>query len=182
MLLPQGQTGETAAPAQPAPTLRASAGRLCGVPRRFDASPTTPRSMQTTPTFTPDPQSGSRSRGQSGPLPALPSRDVPWRSGLRRGSPLVKGRSQASGNGVDSEGDHSGLVHRVAPQILQANARKAWECLSAFTGWRPCRNKVLGTIGKRVPLPFDLNSLIAEYYNMGPAADRGLDASEERIV
>ena len=77
---------------------------------------------------------------------------------------LVDRRPQVGGNAFDCEDEHGVLVHRYGPHIFHTNSRKVWDYLSKFTEWRPYQHKVLGMIdGKRIPLPFNLDSLEATY-------------------
>ena len=75
---------------------------------------------------------------------------------------LVDRRSHVGGNAYDCYDQHGMLVHKYGPHIFHTNSKKVWNYLSRFTEWRPYFHHVLATVeGKRVPLPFNLNSMAA---------------------
>lgn len=76
---------------------------------------------------------------------------------------LVVDRRRHVGGNVYDEYDESGiLVHKYGPHIFRTNNEKVWKYLSHFTDWRPYYHRVLGVVeGKKVPIPFNLNSLDA---------------------
>lgn len=75
---------------------------------------------------------------------------------------LVERRNHVGGNAYDYYNEHGILVHKYGPHIFHTNSRKVWDYLSQFTAWRPYFHHVLGVVdGKKVPLPFNLNSLEA---------------------
>jgi UDP-galactopyranose mutase len=54
------------------------------------------------------------------------------------------------------------LVHKYGPHIFHTNAKRIFDYLSQFTEWRPYYHRVLASVdGKKVPVPFNLNSLYA---------------------
>ncbi|GEA17239.1 UDP-galactopyranose mutase [Moorella sp. E306M] len=75
---------------------------------------------------------------------------------------VVEKRDHIGGNAYD-EYDESGiLVHRYGPHIFHTNLKHVWDYLSRFTRWRPYYHRVLAVVdGKKVPVPFNLNSLYA---------------------
>ena len=75
---------------------------------------------------------------------------------------IVERRNHIGGNAYDYYDDHGVLVHKYGPHIFHTNSKKIWDYLSQFTEWRPYYHKVLAVVdGKKVPIPFNLNSLYA---------------------
>jgi UDP-galactopyranose mutase len=75
---------------------------------------------------------------------------------------LVDRRNHIGGNAYDEHDENGVLVHRYGPHIFHTNSKKVWDYLQPFTEWRPYFHHVLGVIeGRRVPVPFNLNSLYA---------------------
>jgi UDP-galactopyranose mutase len=75
---------------------------------------------------------------------------------------LVDKRYHLGGNAFDYYDEHGILVHKYGPHIFHTKSKKAWEYLSRFTNWRHYFHHVLGVVdGKKVPLPFNLNTLHA---------------------
>jgi UDP-galactopyranose mutase len=75
---------------------------------------------------------------------------------------LVDRRNHVGGNAYDHYNEHGVQVHKYGPHIFHTNSKKVWDYLSAFTEWRPYFHEVLGVVdGKKVPVPFNLNSLAA---------------------
>lgn len=83
-------------------------------------------------------------------------------SQLNRKVVIVDSRSHISGNAYDFLDEHGVLVHKYGPHIFHTNSQLVWHYLSQFTGWRTYYHRSLVSIqGKKVPLPFNLNSLHA---------------------
>ncbi|HEX8618735.1 MAG TPA: UDP-galactopyranose mutase [Thermoanaerobaculia bacterium] len=75
---------------------------------------------------------------------------------------IVDRRNHIAGNAYDEHDENGVLVHRYGPHIFHTNSKKVWDYLSMFTEWRPYFHHVLGVVdGKKVPVPFNLNSLYA---------------------
>lgn len=75
---------------------------------------------------------------------------------------VVERRDQVGGNACDEYDDNGVLVHKYGPHIFHTNSKKVWDYLSHFTEWQPYYHRVLAVIdGKKVPVPFNLNSLYA---------------------
>jgi UDP-galactopyranose mutase len=73
---------------------------------------------------------------------------------------LVEKRNHIGGNAYDYFDQNGVLVHRYGPHIFHTNSTKVWEYLSRFTEWRPYYHHALAVVdGKKVPVPFNLNSL-----------------------
>jgi len=77
---------------------------------------------------------------------------------------LIDRRSHIGGNAYDQPDEHGILIHRYGPHIFHTNSRKVWDYLSAFTDWRHYEHHVLAVVdGKKIPVPFNLNSLDAMF-------------------
>jgi len=75
---------------------------------------------------------------------------------------LVERRDHLGGNAYDYYDQHGLLVHKYGPHIFHTASGKIWKYLGNFTNWHSYNHKVLAEIeGKRVPLPFNINSLHA---------------------
>lgn len=75
---------------------------------------------------------------------------------------IVERREHIGGNAHDHPDAHGVLVHRYGPHIFHTNSRRVWDYLSQFTAWRAYEHRVLAEVGgKRIPVPFNLNSLEA---------------------
>ncbi|BAZ66849.1 MAG: UDP-galactopyranose mutase [Pelatocladus maniniholoensis HA4357-MV3] len=75
---------------------------------------------------------------------------------------VVERRDHIGGNAYDFYNEHGILVHKYGPHIFHTKSKKAWDYLSQFTEWRHYYHHVLGVVeGKKVPIPFNLNSLYA---------------------
>lgn len=75
---------------------------------------------------------------------------------------LVERRDHIGGNAYDYYNEHGILVHKYGPHIFHTKSKKVWDYLSQFTEWRHYYHHVLGVLeGKKVPIPFNLNSLYA---------------------
>ncbi|MEL6262517.1 MAG: UDP-galactopyranose mutase [Cyanobacteria bacterium J06607_13] len=75
---------------------------------------------------------------------------------------IVEKRSHIGGNAYDYYNEHGHLIHKYGPHIFHTKSKQVWDYLSQFTGWRPYYHHVLGVVeGKKVPIPFNLNTLYA---------------------
>ncbi|GAA6621797.1 UDP-galactopyranose mutase [Scytonema sp. NUACC26] len=75
---------------------------------------------------------------------------------------IVEKRDHIGGNAYDYYNEHGILVHKYGPHIFHTKSKKVWDYLSQFTEWRPYYHHVLAVVeGKKVPLPFNLNTLYA---------------------
>lgn len=75
---------------------------------------------------------------------------------------IVEKRNHIGGNAYDYYNEHGHLVHKYGPHIFHTKSRPVWNYLSQFTQWRPYYHHVLGVVeGKKVPIPFNLNTLYA---------------------
>lgn len=79
---------------------------------------------------------------------------------LNRKVVLVDRRPRVGGNAYDEYDDNGVLVHRFGPHIFHTNSTKVFDYLSTFTEWRAYEHRVQVAIGgRKVPAPFNLNSL-----------------------
>jgi UDP-galactopyranose mutase len=77
---------------------------------------------------------------------------------------VVERRNHIGGNAYDHYDDNGILVHRYGPHLFHTNSEKVWRYLSQFTEWHPYSHQVLALVdGKKVPVPFNLNSLYAVF-------------------
>lgn len=75
---------------------------------------------------------------------------------------IVEKRNHIGGNAYDYYNEQGHLVHKYGPHIFHTKSKKVWNYLSQFTHWRPYYHHVLGVVeGKKVPIPFNLNTLYA---------------------
>ena len=73
---------------------------------------------------------------------------------------IVEKRHHIGGNAYDYYNEHGHLVHKYGPHIFHTKSKQVWSYLSCFTQWRPYYHHVLAVVeGKKVPLPFNLNTL-----------------------
>ena len=73
---------------------------------------------------------------------------------------IVEKRNHIGGNAYDYYNEHGHLVHKYGPHIFHTKSKQVWSYLSRFTEWRPYYHHVLAVVeGKKVPLPFNLNTL-----------------------
>ncbi|MEO1394354.1 MAG: UDP-galactopyranose mutase [Cyanobacteria bacterium J06634_5] len=73
---------------------------------------------------------------------------------------IVEKRNHIGGNAYDYYNEHGHLIHKYGPHIFHTKSKEVWNYLSEFTEWRPYYHQVLGVVeGKKVPIPFNLNSL-----------------------
>ncbi len=75
---------------------------------------------------------------------------------------IVEKRNHIGGNAYDYYNEHGHLIHKYGPHIFHTKSKEVWDYLSQFTQWRPYYHHVLGVVeGKKVPIPFNLNTLYA---------------------
>jgi UDP-galactopyranose mutase len=75
---------------------------------------------------------------------------------------VVERRDHIGGNAYDYHNEQGILVHEYGPHIFHTNSKMVWDYLSKFTEWRSYYHQVLAVVdGKKVPVPFNLNSLYA---------------------
>ncbi len=73
---------------------------------------------------------------------------------------IVERRDHIAGNAYDYYDDRGILVHKYGPHVFHTNSKKVWDYVNEFTEWKRYEHKVLASVdGKRIPVPFNLNSL-----------------------
>lgn len=79
---------------------------------------------------------------------------------------VIDKRNHIGGNCYDYMNKHGLLIHKYGPHIFHTNSKTAWDYLSQYTDWIVYQHEVLGFVdGKKVPIPFNLNSLFELYPN-----------------
>lgn len=77
---------------------------------------------------------------------------------------IVDKRSHIGGNAYDSYNKDGILIHNYGPHIFHTQSSRVFDYLSRFTKWRNYSHEVLADIyGKRIPVPFNLNSLYLSF-------------------
>lgn len=90
---------------------------------------------------------------------------------------IVECRDHIGGNAYDCYNQYGVMVHKYGPHIFHTNSHRVWEYLSQFTAWRPYEHRVMGVIqGKKVPIPFNFNSLYALF------SFRQADRLKEKLI
>ncbi len=75
---------------------------------------------------------------------------------------IIEKRNHIGGNAYDFYNKDGVLVHKYGPHIFHTNFKDVWDYLSQFTEWNLYQHRVLVFVdGKKVPLPFNLNSISA---------------------
>lgn len=73
---------------------------------------------------------------------------------------VVDKRDHIGGNVFDYYNEYGILVHKYGPHIFHTQMKKVWDYTSLFTEWNLYYHKVLALVeGKKIPVPFNLNSL-----------------------
>jgi len=79
---------------------------------------------------------------------------------LKKNVLVIDKRDHIAGNAYDFYDDHRILVHKYGPHIFHTNSKIVWDYLQSFAVWRKYEHKVLAEVeGKKVPIPFNLNSI-----------------------
>ncbi|WP_134699054.1 UDP-galactopyranose mutase [Ammoniphilus sp. YIM 78166] len=75
---------------------------------------------------------------------------------------LVDKRDHIGGNSYDCYNEDGILIHKYGSHTFHTNSQMVWNYLSQFTEWRTYFHQVLTVVdGKKIPVPFNLNSLYA---------------------
>lgn len=73
---------------------------------------------------------------------------------------IVDQRDHIGGNAYDYYNKDGILIHKYGPHIFHTNAKKVFDYLGHFTGWRPYEHRVLASVdGQLVPIPINLNTI-----------------------
>ncbi|TAL71101.1 MAG: UDP-galactopyranose mutase [Bacteroidetes bacterium] len=77
---------------------------------------------------------------------------------------IIDRRNHIAGNAYDYYDDNGILVHKFGPHIFHTSSKKVWDYVSNFTEWIDYEHTVLAVIDdKKVPVPFNLNSLYSVF-------------------
>ncbi|MBP1991409.1 UDP-galactopyranose mutase [Paenibacillus eucommiae] len=75
---------------------------------------------------------------------------------------LVDRRDHIGGNSYDCYNEEGILIHKYGSHTFHTNSSMVWNYLSRFTEWRHYFHNVLAVVdGKKIPVPFNLNSIYA---------------------
>lgn len=73
---------------------------------------------------------------------------------------IIEKRNHIGGNCYDCKTKEGIIVHKYGPHLFHTDYKEVFDYLSNFTEWQIYHHKVLAFIdGKKVPIPFNLNSL-----------------------
>lgn len=73
---------------------------------------------------------------------------------------VIEKRNHIGGNCYDYRDENNIIVHKYGPHLFHTNNKEVVDYLSNFTEWQIYNHEVLAFIdGKKVPLPFNLNTL-----------------------
>ncbi|MEO2068225.1 MAG: UDP-galactopyranose mutase [Desulfurobacteriaceae bacterium] len=73
---------------------------------------------------------------------------------------VIEKRNHIGGNCYDYRTKEGIIVHKYGPHLFHTNYKEVFDYLSNFTNWHIYHHKVLAFIdGKKVPIPFNLNTL-----------------------
>lgn len=73
---------------------------------------------------------------------------------------IVDQRDHIGGNAYDYYNKDGILIHKYGPHIFHTNAKKVFDYLGHFTGWRPYEHRVLASVdGQLVPVPINLDTI-----------------------
>lgn len=72
---------------------------------------------------------------------------------------VIDRRETIGGNVYDYLDKNGILIQKYGPHIFHTSHKDVFDFLSRFTEWTPYEHKVLASLNKLVPVPFNLNSL-----------------------
>jgi UDP-galactopyranose mutase len=73
---------------------------------------------------------------------------------------IIDQRDHIGGNAYDYYNKDGILIHKYGPHIFHTNAKKVFDYLGHFTGWRPYEHRVLASVdGQLVPMPINLDTI-----------------------
>jgi len=79
---------------------------------------------------------------------------------------MIEKRSHIGGNCYDFKDDNNIRIHKYGPHLFHTEKKKVIDYLSQFTSWDIYNHKVLAVIdGKKVPIPFNINTLYEVFPN-----------------
>ncbi len=75
---------------------------------------------------------------------------------------LVVERGYTGGHCSDFQNEQGNRIHRFGPHIFHTDNEQVWNYVSRFTPWHYYQHTVVGLVeGRKVPIPFNINSLEA---------------------
>lgn len=79
---------------------------------------------------------------------------------------IIEKRNHIAGNCFDFKDDNNIRIHKYGPHLFHTEKKKVIDYLSQFTSWDIYNHKVLAVIdGKKVPIPFNINTLYEVFPN-----------------
>jgi len=79
---------------------------------------------------------------------------------------IIEKRNHIGGNCYDYKDENGIIVHKYGPHLFHTDNKKVFEYLSKFTDWHFYEHRVLAYVdGKKIPIPFNLNTLYFIYPN-----------------
>lgn len=91
---------------------------------------------------------------------------------------VLERRDHIGGNTYDCLDDAGILIHQYGPHIYHTNQEDVHTFLSRFTQWHPYDHRVVADVhGQRMPVPFNLTSLIQAF-----GAERGAKLGEKLMA
>jgi UDP-galactopyranose mutase len=85
---------------------------------------------------------------------------------LNRNVLIIEKRNHIGGNCYDYKDENGIIVHKYGPHLFHTDNKNVFEYLSKFTDWHFYEHRVLAYVdGKKIPIPFNLNTLYFIYPN-----------------
>jgi UDP-galactopyranose mutase len=79
---------------------------------------------------------------------------------------VIEKRNHIGGNCYDYKDENEIIVHKYGPHLFHTDNKNVFEYLSKFTDWHFYEHRVVACVdGKKIPLPFNLNTLYFIYPN-----------------
>ena len=79
---------------------------------------------------------------------------------------IIEKRNHIGGNCYDYKDENEIIVHKYGPHLFHTDNKNVFEYLSKFTDWHFYEHRVLAYVdGKKIPIPFNLNTLYFIYPN-----------------
>ena len=79
---------------------------------------------------------------------------------------IIEKRNHIGGNCYDYKDENGIIVHKYGPHLFHTDNKNVFEYLSKFTDWHFYEHRVLAYVdGKKIPIPFNLNTLYFIYPN-----------------
>jgi UDP-galactopyranose mutase len=79
---------------------------------------------------------------------------------------VIEKRNHIGGNCYDYKDENGIILHKYGPHLFHTDNKNVFEYLSKFTDWHFYEYRVLACVdGKKIPIPFNLNTLYFIYPN-----------------